>query len=67
MDSGTAPGVGWKVGAAEVEVDALGEMKVPVFTFVPRAQYHGPIPLTLRVTEKKTQVTQDVELRFQGP
>ena len=65
--AGTAPGVEWKVGAAEVEVDALGEMKVPVFTFVPRAQYQGPIPLTLRVTEKKTQVTQDVELRFQGP
>jgi len=62
-----APQVEWSVTSEAVEIEALGEAKVPVFAFVSRADYRRKFPVSVRVTDEATGDVQVVELGFQGP
>ena len=61
------PSIEWKISSEEVEIESLGESKIAIFAFVPRAAYKQPIPATLLVTDEHSGEAQQVELKFQGP
>jgi cytochrome c oxidase accessory protein FixG len=61
------PAIEWKISSEEVEIESLGESKIAIFAFVPRADYKQPIPATLLVTDEKSGEVQQVELKLQGP
>ena len=61
------PAIEWRISSAELEIESLGEAKVAIFAFVPRAEYKQPIPATLLVTDATSRAVQSVELHFQGP
>ncbi len=61
------PAIEWRISSEEIEIEALGESKVAIFAFVPRAEYKAPIPSTLLVTDEKSGLIQSLELHFQGP
>lgn len=57
----------WKASSEEVEIEPLGEAKIPIFAFVQRAAYKGPFPAKWRVSDETSGEQQTVELHFQGP
>ncbi|MBK7644982.1 MAG: cytochrome c oxidase accessory protein CcoG [Planctomycetes bacterium] len=61
------PAIEWKLSSTELEIESLGEVKIPIFAFVPRAEFKQPIPCRLLVTDKTTGESQTIELHFQGP
>lgn len=61
------PAVEWRIASHELEIEPLGEAHVPVFAFVNRADFHGTIPLVVRVRPKEGGEAQDVRLDFHGP
>lgn len=61
------PHVEWRIGNGDVEIDPLGEGKIPVFLFVKRSEYHDPFPVALRLTDEHSGTSQTIEFSFQGP
>lgn len=66
VDAG-GPKVEWKVASEEVEIEGLGEVKVPIFAFVERGEYRAAFPLVVKVTDEQSGHVVEVELSFRGP
>ena len=62
-----APAIEWKLSTDEIEIESLGEAKISIFAFLPRAEYKAPIPTVLTIRDEKSGERQQVELKFQGP
>lgn len=45
------PAVEWRIASDVVELKALGEAKISVFTFVARSAYRKLFPISMRVTD----------------
>ena len=61
------PPVEWRIASELVDLEPLGEAKIPVFAFVTRSAYTKSFPVSLRVTDTASAAVQTIELSFRGP